>query len=72
MGKKITWNKVYSDFKTRLPNWHKEVVYWCPHDYLTILIYVKDGRKATYDYLNHKLTFLDEYWIHDLKQQNTN
>lgn len=64
MSKKITWNVIYNDFKSRHPNLKKEVVYWRPHDYATILLYLKAGRYATYNYDKREVRFLGGTWLH--------
>lgn len=51
---KISWKMILTDFKNRHPKLSKQITYWCPHDYLTILIYLKDGMKLTYDYYKHE------------------
>lgn len=62
MSEKITWKMILSDFKERHPKLGKDVVYWCPHDFLTILIYLEGGMKITYNYFNHKATILTSRW----------
>lgn len=59
MNNKITWNKIYTDFKQRHPRLCKEVTHWCPHDYLMIELWFKDGSRATYDYWSHMVKFTD-------------
>lgn len=58
MQLKITWKMVLEDFKQRHPRLSKQITYWCPKDYLTILIYLKDGMKISYDYFYHKATII--------------
>ncbi len=58
MSKKITWNKIREDFKINYPKYHKEVDYWRPHDFATIILYFKDGRKATYNYDTKRMIIL--------------
>lgn len=62
---KIPWQKVFDDFKRRHPRLSKQVTYWCPHDYLTVLIYLNDGMKLTYSYLDHRATILGTNWLTD-------
>lgn len=64
MSKKITWNVIYKDFKSRHPSLRKEVVYWRPYDYATILLYMSDGRYATYNYDRRAVRFLSGTWLH--------
>lgn len=65
MRHKITWNMIRNDFKNRHPTFHKKAIYWRPHDYSTILIYLKDGKKITYDYDTKEIKFLIERWKKD-------
>lgn len=62
MSVKITWEKIHRDFKQRLPNFSKDAVYWRPHDYGKILIYMKDGSQITYDYDSKRVKFLSTRW----------
>lgn len=64
MGK-LSWNTIYTDFKSRHPRLSKMVTYWCPYNFATIMIYFSDGRKATYNYLEHKAIFTTDRWIRD-------
>lgn len=50
MEKKLTWDDVYRDFCIHFPNLKKEVLYWKPYDYATILVYVRELRWRTYNY----------------------
>ena len=65
MPNKITWKMILKDFKNRHPNLSKSVSYWCPYDYATILIYLKDGRKLTYNYDTHEDKVLTTSWSKD-------
>lgn len=60
MSKKLTWDAVYQDFKKVYPNFSKTAVHYEPYGYATILIYLDDGKKGTYDYMMHKFTFLSK------------
>ncbi len=62
---KITWNKIRDQFKRTHPARHKQVIYWRPHEFGTIMLYFKDGRKGTYNYDTRKLTMLIETWTHE-------
>mgnify|MGYP001773769574 CR=1 FL=1 len=64
MSKKITWKKVVEDFKDHHPKLAKQVVYWRPHDYMTILIYLKSGTKLYYNCETHESSILNDKWIH--------
>lgn len=50
MAQKITWKVIRDDFKQRHPTLHRQVMYWRPHDYATIVLYFTDGTRATYNY----------------------
>lgn len=62
MQEKLTWDKVYKEFKARFPNLRKEVVYWHPRDYMTIKVYLEDGRTLSYNHSTNTICILDEYW----------
>ncbi len=59
---KLSWDKIYKDFRKTHPNYKNKVFWWCPHDFLKILIYLEDGRKITFDYQTREIVFLDETW----------
>lgn len=65
MRRKITWTMIYKDFKNHHPTFYKEAAYWRPHNYSTILIYLKDGKKITYNYDTKGIQFLIERWKKD-------
>lgn len=65
MSKKLTWSMINKDFRARHPKLRKEVTYWRPHNFATILLYFKDGRLATYNYDKHAITFLSDTWLHN-------
>lgn len=50
---------IREDLKRTNPKIHKEVTYWRPHDYATILLYLKDGGKATYSYDTKQVSYLE-------------
>lgn len=58
----VSWKKILMDFKERHPRLGKEVCWWCPHDYATILIHLNDGMKITYNYDEHRATILCTRW----------
>ena len=60
MAVKLTWDKIYKDFRKRHPTLRKEVTYWHPYGFAKILLYLKDGRKMIYDYDPHMAKFLVE------------
>lgn len=57
MQKKVTWEMIFKDFKSRHPNLQKEVTYWRPRDYLTIELWMDDGSTMSYDYRTHRAEF---------------
>ena len=54
---KVTWRKVYADFKKRHPNLSKKSACFCPYDYAEILVYLKDGTKLSYNYDTRRVGF---------------
>lgn len=58
MSKKITWEKIRDEFKRCHPRLHKRVSYWRPYDYATIVLYFKDGEKATFNYDTKEVMYL--------------
>lgn len=50
MSEKVTWDDVYKNFRLRHPNLRNDVVGFRPYEYSTILVYLSDGRKMTYNY----------------------
>ena len=50
MSNKVTWKKIYEDFKVRHPRLHKSVGHWRPHSYAKILLLFEDGKQGLYDY----------------------
>lgn len=59
---KISWNAIYTDFRERHPLSGRKIKDWRPYDQLTILLYVSDGSKITYNYLDKTVRILDERW----------
>ena len=47
---KITWNKIYEDFKRRYPDFSKEAYFYEPYDYAEIKIWIKGGLRFVYNY----------------------
>lgn len=54
---KVSFADIYKDFKERLPNLSKGVVYWKPDGYLSIRIFFLDGSQMVYDYLYKRGVF---------------
>ena len=52
MSKKVTWEDVYEDFKSRYPRAGRAAYRFEPYDYATILVYLEDNgvcMKYNYD-----------------------
>lgn len=58
MQNKVTWEKIFGQFRRSFPNLSKGVIHWIPYNYGTILIFLADGRKATYEYDSNKIIFV--------------
>lgn len=50
MEKKITWNEIYKDFRSRHPTSKNLVMDWRPYDILTIKIKLSNGLTLAYNY----------------------
>lgn len=57
MSKKITWADIYEDFKARLPTLSRLSVDYCPYDFMTIAVSLKDGTRILYDGLQKRAWF---------------
>lgn len=55
---KVTWRTIYNDFRKRHPTLKKEVIYWCPYDFATILMHLENQNKATYNYDTKEVRFI--------------
>lgn len=58
MSNKVTWNKIYKDFKTKHPKFAKQVLGFAPHSYATILLLFPNGVRKTYNYDTKELSEL--------------
>lgn len=56
--KKLTWEDVYKDYKKHFPKTSRQAMGFEPYDYATILIFLPDRVRATYNYDTKKLTKL--------------
>ena len=61
-SKPVKWEDIYKQFYKLYPLTRDKVMHWCPRDQLTITIYLEDGSLASYNYLNHRLKYLNERW----------
>lgn len=57
MSRKITWSDIYKDFRQRLPTLSKFAVDYRPYDFMTIVVYLKDGTMVLYDGLQKRAWF---------------
>lgn len=48
--KKVTWDDIYKDFRSRHPRYAKKCLGFKPHDYATILLMFPNRERATYNY----------------------
>lgn len=46
---KITWREVFDNFKAVYPNLSKGVRDFRPYNYMSIMVYMRDGSKIIYD-----------------------
>lgn len=60
MSKKLTWNKIYKRFKEQHPHFAKKASCWRPYDFATILVYLKDNRKITYNIDTNEVKPIEE------------
>lgn len=59
---KTSFRKIYEDFKKHYPELKYHTTYWKPYSFSTIEIWLKDGKKYTYDDYSHKLQYTGERW----------
>lgn len=57
---KVTWEKIYKDFRNRHPRLKKEVANWQPREYATITITLKSGMILVYNYDDQRAYILNE------------
>lgn len=50
MNEKITWEKIYLEFKNSHPSSRNYIDHYHPYDYAKIKLYFKDGSEGVYDY----------------------
>lgn len=56
---KITWDKIFRDFKEHYPKRSVDVLGFRPYNYATILLFFPNGVRQTYDYDTKRLTQID-------------
>ena len=64
MSKKLTWDKIYKDFKTQYVSMGKNIVWWHPHDFAAIKLYFKDGSIGIYKFVNKSFERLEDTWLY--------
>lgn len=47
--RQVTWKDIFNNFKTVYPNLSKGVADYRPYDYMSIIVYFKDGSQMIYD-----------------------
>ena len=58
----IFWNKVYKDFKKTYPSLSKDCVHFHPQGFMTIVVYLSDGTKLSYNYETGRAVVLKDRW----------
>ena len=52
---KITWDKIFQDFKDKHKKFAKKVIHWQPYSYATIQIWLPDSKKILYNFDTKKI-----------------
>lgn len=47
--RQVIWKDIFNNFKTVYPNLSKGVADYRPYDYMSIIVYFKDGSQMIYD-----------------------
>lgn len=47
---KVTWEKIYEEFKRKYPDFSKEAYFYEPYDYAEIKVWIKGGKRFVYNY----------------------
>ena len=55
---KITWEKVYEDFKQRHPTLKKQTTYFKPYGYAEIEVWLNSGSRLVYNYDEKRAYFI--------------
>lgn len=70
---KLTWKRIYEDFKRRYPDFSKEAIYYEPYNYAEIKVWIKGGKKFIYNYdkgtgrfVKDELVKRDGRWVHEV------
>lgn len=59
---KMSWHKLYKQFKTKFPRISKEAIYFRPYGFMAIEIWFENGNVAIYDGFENSLKRLDNTW----------
>lgn len=59
---KISWEKIYKEFRRNYSALAKDTLHWEPRDFLEITLFMKDGSKIKYNYLTKKSSLTNERW----------
>lgn len=58
MKKKNAWSEIYKSFQSIYPNLKKDAVGYCPHGYMSILVYFPDGLRMVYNEVERRARFV--------------
>lgn len=58
MKKKNAWSEIYESFQAIYPHLKKEAVGYCPHSYMSILVYFPDGLRMVYNEVERRARFV--------------
>lgn len=58
MSKKNEWSEIYKNFQSTYPNLTKKVIGYCPHNYMSILVYFPDGIRMVYSEIEQRARFV--------------
>lgn len=59
---KITWDKIYRDFRKKCSGLAQRTIYWMPRGYLEITLFLDDGSKMRYNFFDKIAKFTNERW----------
>lgn len=57
--KKVRWEDIYKDFRSKHPRLAKSVIHWQPYAYATVVITFKGGSKGLYNHDEQKMVWLN-------------
>lgn len=59
VAKKVTWGDIYKQFRATHPRLKNEVMDYRPYDFMTIILWFKDGSKMTYNGMTEECRFIE-------------